>query len=67
ARFSLKADVHSLTLSRQGGGGGASVCWEADVVSVNYIEHPLEKLLKWIDRIFLWLEKLWQTLHKKHS
>ncbi|MEL7358131.1 MAG: hypothetical protein AAFN40_16400 [Cyanobacteria bacterium J06560_6] len=68
ARFSLKADdLHSLTLSRQGGGGGASVCWEADVVSVNYIEHPLEKLLKWIDRIFLWLEKLWQTLHKKHS
>ena len=33
---------------------------EADVVSVTYVEHPLEKMLKWVDRILLWIEKKWR-------
>ena len=37
-------------------------CLEADVITVGYIEHPLEKLLKWVDRLFLWLEAQWQFL-----
>ncbi len=41
---------------------------EADVVSITYVEHPLEKTLKWVDRILLWIEKQWQriraVLHK---
>ena len=35
---------------------------EADVISALYIEHPLEKLLKWVDRFLLWIEKWWQRL-----
>ncbi len=35
---------------------------EASVVSVDYVEHPLEKLLKWVDRILLWIERRWQIL-----
>jgi hypothetical protein len=30
---------------------------EADVLAVDYVEHPLEKLLKWVDRVLLRLEK----------
>jgi hypothetical protein len=30
---------------------------EADVLAVDYIEHPLEKLLKWVDRVLLWFEQ----------
>ncbi|PZO20028.1 MAG: hypothetical protein DCF25_07435 [Leptolyngbya foveolarum] len=41
---------------------------EADVVSVTYVEHPLEKTLQWVDCILLWIEKQWQriraVLHK---
>lgn len=33
---------------------------EADVISTTYVEHPLEKLLKWIDRVLLWVEKQWR-------
>ncbi|MGC1308963.1 MAG: hypothetical protein WA885_17185 [Phormidesmis sp.] len=33
---------------------------EADVIAATYIEHPLEKLLKWVDRILLWIERQWQ-------
>lgn len=33
---------------------------EADVLSVTYVEHPLERLLKWVDRVLLWLEVYWQ-------
>ena len=35
---------------------------EADVVSSSYIEHPLEKLLNWVDKGLLWLEQRWQLL-----
>jgi hypothetical protein len=31
------------------------------VIAFDYIEHPLEKLLKWVDRICLWVEDRWQT------
>ncbi len=34
---------------------------EANVISVDYIEHPLERLLKWADKILVWVERRWQT------
>ncbi|MEL7316104.1 MAG: hypothetical protein AAFN08_14350, partial [Cyanobacteria bacterium J06559_3] len=36
--------------------------WETGIVAVDYIEHPLETVLKWVDRILLWIEAQWQTL-----
>ncbi len=36
--------------------------WEADVITVGYIEHPFERFLKWVDRILLWIEGQWQLL-----
>lgn len=36
--------------------------WEADVLAVDYIQHPLERLLKWVDRLLLWIENRWQAL-----
>lgn len=36
--------------------------WETDIIAVDYIEHPLETVLKWVDRILLWVEAQWQTL-----
>ncbi len=36
--------------------------WEADVLAVDYIEHPLERLLKWVDRLLLRIENRWQAL-----
>lgn len=35
---------------------------EADVVSSSYVEQPLERLLKWLDRGFLYLEQQIQRL-----
>jgi len=35
---------------------------EADVISSCYVEHPLERLLNWIDKCLLWLERQWQHL-----
>ena len=35
---------------------------EADVISTTYVEHPLEKLLKWVDRVLLWVEKQWRWI-----
>jgi hypothetical protein len=37
-------------------------CLDAAVITVSYIEHPLETLLKWVDRLLLRLEKHWQRL-----
>lgn len=36
--------------------------WETDVIAIDYIEHPLETVLKWVDRILLWIEAQWQRL-----
>ena len=35
---------------------------DATVISVDYIEHPLEKMLKWVDRFLVWIENGWQRL-----
>ena len=43
-------------------GSANTADWEADVLATSYIEHPLEKLLKWVDQILLWLETRWQML-----
>ncbi len=43
-------------------GSASTADWEADVLAASYIEHPLEKLLKWVDQILLWSETHWQTL-----
>jgi hypothetical protein len=40
--------------------GGADY-WETQVIAFDYIEHPLETLLKWVDRICLWMEDRWQA------
>ncbi|MEM7066402.1 MAG: hypothetical protein AAF572_24945 [Cyanobacteria bacterium P01_B01_bin.77] len=34
--------------------------FEANVNDVSYLEHPLERLLRWIDRILTWFEHRWQ-------
>lgn len=34
--------------------------FEANVNSVSYLEHPLEKILRWIDRLLTWCERRWQ-------
>ena len=33
---------------------------EAHVNFTRYIEHPLETILRWVDRILTWLEQQWQ-------
>ncbi|MEO0855177.1 MAG: hypothetical protein AAFY15_16975 [Cyanobacteria bacterium J06648_11] len=35
---------------------------DASVVTASYVEHPLEKVLKWLDRFLLWLENGWRRL-----
>ncbi len=40
----------------------ASQDLEANVIFLGYVEHPLEKLLKWIDKILLWVERQWQIV-----
>ena len=35
---------------------------EAAVISSVYVEHPLEKVLKWVDRVLLWIENQWRLL-----
>lgn len=57
-RVALKATAKNRDRSNKGS-------WEtieADVISTTYIEHPLEKVLKWVDRILLWIEDRWQWL-----
>ncbi|MBE9069777.1 hypothetical protein IQ260_24345 [Leptolyngbya cf. ectocarpi LEGE 11479] len=34
--------------------------FEANVNDVSYLEHPLERVLRWIDRILTWCENRWQ-------
>ncbi len=47
-------------------------CWEAKATTIGYIEHPLERLLKWVDRLLVWVEAQWQRWndwrsHLNHS
>ena len=42
--------------------GGDSPYLETDAIATGYVEHPLEKLLKWIDRLLLWLENQYRSL-----
>lgn len=37
-------------------------CVEASAVAIGYVEHPLEIVLKWVDRCLLWLEDRWRSL-----
>lgn len=37
-------------------------CVEASAVAVGYVEHPLEIVLKWVDRCLLWVEERWRSL-----
>jgi hypothetical protein len=41
---------------------------ETEATSVEYIKHPLERVLEWLDRIAFWLEEhivqLWQSLQR---
>lgn len=39
--------------------------FETNVNGVSYIEHPLEKVLRWIDRILTWCERRWQKWLKQ--
>jgi len=45
-------------------GAAATQPLEAKVTAFEYIEHPLETALKWIDRILTWLETHWKRLVK---
>ena len=35
---------------------------ETDAITTGYVEHPLEKLLKWIDQLLVWAEKQYRSL-----
>lgn len=39
--------------------------FEANVNDVNYLEHPLERLLRWIDRVLTWCEQRWQQWRRR--
>ncbi|MGB7488156.1 MAG: hypothetical protein WA901_18330, partial [Phormidesmis sp.] len=52
------ADAHQACFGKPDAGQAL----EANVISVDYVEHPLETLLKWIDKILLWVEKRWQIV-----
>ena len=41
--------------------------FEANVNSVSYVEHPLERVLRWLDRILTWCEGQWQKLFEHRS
>ena len=51
-----------ITSAVKPSGSANTADWEADVLATSYIEHPLEKLLKWVDQSLLWLETHWQRL-----
>ncbi|MEM6256582.1 MAG: hypothetical protein AAF821_27055 [Cyanobacteria bacterium P01_D01_bin.156] len=36
--------------------------FEANVNNVRYLEHPLERILRWLDRVLTWCEHRWQRL-----
>lgn len=36
--------------------------FEVNVNDVSYLEHPLERLLRWVDRILTWCEHRWQKM-----
>jgi hypothetical protein len=36
--------------------------WESEVISIHYLEHPLERLLRWIDQLLAWIEHQWSRL-----
>lgn len=38
---------------------------EASVVMTSYVEHPLEKVLNWVDRCLVWLEDWWWRLSNR--
>lgn len=71
----LQVSVGRSTLglaAQKEGNGDRSVYLDADAVATGYVEHPLEKLLKWVDRLLLRAEKLyravrlWLSRHKSH-
>lgn len=45
--------------------------WEIKATSVEYVKHPLEQLLSWLDQGMVWLEKvitkIWQWFQEKKS
>ncbi|MGB7248522.1 MAG: hypothetical protein WBC73_06255 [Phormidesmis sp.] len=41
--------------------------FETKATTIGYIEHPLERVLKWVDRLLLWLEKQWQMFKEWRS
>ncbi len=34
--------------------------FEADINDVSYLEHPLERILRWLDHVLTWCERRWQ-------
>lgn len=57
-----KVPCHNLSYETLGFDNDTMDAWDVDVITISYVEHPLERLLKWIDRIFVWLEKQWHLL-----
>ena len=40
--------------------GDDPYAFEADVNDIDYLEHPLERVLRWIDRVLTWCEHRWK-------
>ena len=40
--------------------GDNAYAFEADVNDIHYLEHPLERVLRWIDRVLTWCEHRWK-------
>lgn len=58
--WSLPPTKQNLRLNPAGCDNTGSI--EAEVISVRYVEHPLERVLNWVDKALFWLERQWQYL-----
>lgn len=60
--LSVLAGRSTIRLAAENENDGSSPLYlDADAVATGYVEHPLEKLLKWVDRLLLWVEKRCQA------
>lgn len=60
-------DSHSVSVLQTDLDAGGDGFLDAKVVETEYIEHPLETALKWIDRILTWIERWWQVSIRRAS
>ncbi|MGB3293806.1 MAG: hypothetical protein WBB01_12535 [Phormidesmis sp.] len=60
--LSVSAARSPIHLAAGDDDSNSSLYLDADAVTTGYIEHPLEKLLRWVDRLLLWIEKQYRAV-----